>query len=180
MYSNITFVLFFITQHLNSNHALTNEGKMNFYMFPNWSGIVKYVNQIAIKVSNELHSADWLQVPGQERQAGHRRRTEVGAECRNILLLSSQFRPDHIDIYAFYVINFLGCGYMFAEGNNGNFLLKVATMADCRGCITSNFHCDHTDFGACRDCTVDHVGNFSPIYKTHKILRQRQSWCCND
>ena len=152
MYSNITFVLFFITQHLNFNYRLTNEGKMNFYMFPNWSGIVKYVNQIAIKVSNELHSADWLQVPGQER------RTEVGAECRNILFLSSQFRPDHIDIYAFYVINFLGCGYMFAEGNNGNFLLKVATMADCRGCITSNFHCDHTDFGGnryrlyCRSC----------------------------
>ena len=118
MYSNITFVLFFITQHLNSNHALTNEGKMNFYMFPNWSGIVKYVNQIAIKVSNELNSADWLQVPGQERRA------EVGAECRNILFLSSQFRPDHIDIYAFYVINFLGCGYMFAEGEQWQFSPK--------------------------------------------------------
>ena len=51
--------------------------------------------------------------------------TEVGAECRQILFLSSQFRPDHIDIYAFYVINFLGCGYMFAKGEQCQFSPKT-------------------------------------------------------
>ena len=44
---------------------------------------------------------------------------------QNVLFLSSQFRPDHIDIYAFYVINFCGLGYMFAEGEQCQFSPKT-------------------------------------------------------